>query len=220
MGKVDRKKGNRASASPYQKPSKGAGGSAGKAGATIFKFNTDIGQHILKNGAIADNIVDKANVNPSNTVLEVGPGPGVLTSRILEKAKKVVAVELDPRMAAELTKRVQGTPQEKKLQIVLGDFIKTDLSKLPPFQICISNTPYQVCTLATCVSRPANEADFLAPHLQTPLHAQPSQNVRPHGPTRIRPPINRPPRRRPVLSSLRQRTILLPRLAYYESRPE
>ncbi|KAL2812204.1 ribosomal RNA adenine dimethylase-domain-containing protein [Aspergillus granulosus] len=140
MGKAPRQKGSRASASPYSKPSKGLA----NAGSTIFKFNTDIGQHILKNGAIADNIVDKANVQPSQTVLEVGPGPGILTSRILDKAKKVIAVELDPRMAAELTKRVQGTPQEKKLQIVLGDFIKTDLSKLPPFQTVISNTPYQI----------------------------------------------------------------------------
>ena len=145
MGKADRKKSARASASPYQRPSKGDGRSAAaKAGSAIFKFNTDLGQHILKNGAIADNIVDKANVQPSQTVLEVGPGPGILTTRILEKAKKVVAVEFDPRMAAELTKRVQATPMEKKLQIVLGDFIKTDLSKLPPFQVCISNTPYQV----------------------------------------------------------------------------
>ncbi|KAL4805346.1 ribosomal RNA adenine dimethylase-domain-containing protein [Aspergillus unguis] len=145
MGKVERKKSTRAAGSPYQKPSKGgAGGAAGKAGSAIFKFNTDLGQHILKNGAIADNIVDKANVQPSQTVLEVGPGPGILTTRILEKAKKVVAVEFDPRMAAELTKRVQGTPQEKKLQIVLGDFIKTDLSKLPQFQTVISNTPYQI----------------------------------------------------------------------------
>ncbi|KAL4756193.1 dimethyladenosine transferase [Aspergillus foveolatus] len=145
MGKADRKKSARASALPYQKPSKGDGRSAAaKAGSAIFKFNTDLGQHILKNGAIADNIVDKANVQPSQTVLEVGPGPGILTTRILEKAKKVVAVEFDPRMAAELTKRVQATPMEKKLQIVLGDFIKTDLSKLPPFQVCISNTPYQI----------------------------------------------------------------------------
>ncbi|KAL3481089.1 ribosomal RNA adenine dimethylase-domain-containing protein [Aspergillus californicus] len=144
MGKIDRKKGARSSASPYQRPSKSDKGLAAKGGSTIFKFNTDLGQHILKNGAIADNIVDKANVGPTQTVLEVGPGPGILTTRILEKAKKVVAVEFDPRMAAELTKKVQGTPQEKKLQIVLGDFIKTDLTKLPEFQAVISNTPYQI----------------------------------------------------------------------------
>lgn len=144
MGKVARTKHSRGANGPYQKPDQGP---LGKATSAIFKFNTDLGQHILKNGAIADAIVDKANIQQGQTVLEVGPGPGVLTNRILAKAKKVVAVEVDPRMAAELTKNVQGTPAEKKLQIVLGDFVKTDLSQLPPFQICISNTPYQVCVL-------------------------------------------------------------------------
>jgi 18S rRNA (adenine1779-N6/adenine1780-N6)-dimethyltransferase len=141
MGKAARGKRNAASSSPYQKP---GGAPLSKAASAIFKFNTDIGQHILKNPTIADAIVDKANVQPSQTVLEVGPGTGILTTRILEKAKKVIAVELDPRMAAEVTKTVQGTPAEKKLQVILGDFVKTDLSKLPPFQVCISNTPYQV----------------------------------------------------------------------------
>ncbi|GFF32068.1 dimethyladenosine transferase [Aspergillus udagawae] len=141
MGKAPRGKRNAASSSPYQKP---GGAPLSKAASAIFKFNTDIGQHILKNPTIADAIVDKANVQQSQTVLEVGPGTGILTTRILQKAKKVIAVELDPRMAAEVTKTVQGTPAEKKLQVILGDFVKTDLSKLPPFQICISNTPYQI----------------------------------------------------------------------------
>ena len=52
--------------------------------------------------------MDKANLKPTDKVLEVGPGTGNLTMRILEKAKHVTAVEMDPRMAAELTKRVQG----------------------------------------------------------------------------------------------------------------
>jgi 18S rRNA (adenine1779-N6/adenine1780-N6)-dimethyltransferase len=52
-----------------------------------------------------------------------------------------VAVELDPRMAAEVTKRVQGTPMQRKLEVLLGDVIKTEL---PPFDVCISNTPYQI----------------------------------------------------------------------------
>lgn len=74
-------------------------------------------------------------------VLEIGPGTGNLTVKILEKAKKVIAVELDPRMAAEVTKRVQGTPAQKRLDVLLGDVIKTEL---PYFDVCISNTPYQV----------------------------------------------------------------------------
>jgi 16S rRNA A1518/A1519 N6-dimethyltransferase RsmA/KsgA/DIM1 with predicted DNA glycosylase/AP lyase activity len=50
----------------------------------------------------------QANLRPTDKVLEVGPGTGNLTMLILEKAKHCTAVEMDPRMAAELTKRVQG----------------------------------------------------------------------------------------------------------------
>lgn len=45
----------------------------------------------------------------SDTVLEIGPGTGNLTVRILAASKKVYAVEMDPRLAAELQKRVNGT---------------------------------------------------------------------------------------------------------------
>ncbi|KAG2047473.1 rRNA adenine dimethylase [Suillus hirtellus] len=106
----------------------------------IFKTER-FGQHILKNPQIAQTIVDKANLRPTDKVLEVGPGTGNLTVKILEKAKNVTAVEMDPRMAAELTKRVQGKPEQRKLDIIIGDFVKTDL---PYFDVCISNTPYQI----------------------------------------------------------------------------
>ncbi|KAG1744398.1 S-adenosyl-L-methionine-dependent methyltransferase [Suillus lakei] len=102
-------------------------------------FNTErFGQHILKNPQIAQTI---ANLRPTDKVLEVGPGTGNLTVKILEKAKNVTAVEMDPRMAAELTKRVQGKPEQRKLDIIIGDFVKADL---PYFDVCISNTPYQI----------------------------------------------------------------------------
>ena len=49
---------------------------------------------------------------------------------------------MDPRMAAEVTKRVQGTPLAPRLELLLGDVIKT--TPLPYFDVCISNTPYQI----------------------------------------------------------------------------
>ncbi|RDB15093.1 Dimethyladenosine transferase [Hypsizygus marmoreus] len=105
-------------------------------------FNTQrFGQHILKNPATAQKIVDAANLKPTDKVLEVGPGTGNLTVKILEKAKHVTAVEMDPRMAAEVIKRVQGTPEQHKLDVMIGDFIKVDM---PYFEVCISNTPYQI----------------------------------------------------------------------------
>ncbi|KAK7533000.1 dimethyladenosine transferase [Phyllosticta citribraziliensis] len=117
-----------------------------KAANSIFKMNTDLGQHILKNPGVAQAIVDKADLKQSDTVLEVGPGTGNLTVKILEKAKKVVACEMDPRMAAEVTKRVQGTPMQKRLDVLLGDVMKTTL---PYFDVCISNTPYQISSPLT-----------------------------------------------------------------------
>lgn len=51
----------------------------------------------------------KANLKPTDKVMEVGPGTGNLTVKILEKSKHTTAIEMDPRMAAEVLKRVQGT---------------------------------------------------------------------------------------------------------------
>jgi len=109
---------------------------------TIEFRTSEYGQHILKNPLAAQAIVDKADLKASDVVIEVGPGTGNLTVRILEKCKACTAFEMDPRMAAELTKRVQASPQQRKLDIVVGDFIKHET--LPYFDVCISNTPYQI----------------------------------------------------------------------------
>jgi 18S rRNA (adenine1779-N6/adenine1780-N6)-dimethyltransferase len=106
-----------------------------------FQMNKSFGQHILKNPLIIQGIVDKAEIRSSDVVLEIGPGTGNLTVKLLEVAKKVIAVEVDPRMAAELHKRVQSTPYASKLQLMVGDFMKTDL---PNFDVCVANVPYQI----------------------------------------------------------------------------
>ncbi|KAM4054024.1 dimethyladenosine transferase isoform 2-T2 [Anomaloglossus baeobatrachus] len=104
-------------------------------------FNTGIGQHILKNPLIVNSIIDKAAIRPTDVVLEVGPGTGNMTVKLLEKAKKVVACEVDTRLVAELQKRVQGTPVSSKLQVMVGDVLKADL---PFFDLCVANLPYQI----------------------------------------------------------------------------
>ncbi|KAL9640281.1 MAG: hypothetical protein Q9164_000377 [Protoblastenia rupestris] len=134
------KRNSAAHSSPY-----GAGPKTAASNA-IFKMKTDIGQHILKNPGVAEAIVQKADLKQSDIVLEVGPGTGNLTVKILERVKKVTAIELDPRMAAEVTKRVMGTSQAKKLEVLLGDVCKMEL---PYFDVCISNTPYQISSPLT-----------------------------------------------------------------------
>jgi 18S rRNA (adenine1779-N6/adenine1780-N6)-dimethyltransferase len=125
---------------PKVKPSK-SGNSTSDHRAQGPLFNKDLGQHILKNPLVVDGIIEKAGLRSTDTVLEVGPGTGNMTMKILEKAKKVIAVEMDPRLAAEVTKRVQGKPEQRKLELIVGDFLKVDL---PYYDVCISNTPYQI----------------------------------------------------------------------------
>ncbi len=64
-----------------------------------------------------------------------------MTVQLLGLAKKVIAYEVDPRMVAELQKRVQTMPNREKLQVVFGDFLKQDL---PYFDVCVANVPYQI----------------------------------------------------------------------------
>ncbi|XP_043257394.1 probable dimethyladenosine transferase isoform X1 [Colletes gigas] len=104
-------------------------------------FNTNIGQHILKNPLIIQNMVEKAAVRSTDVVLEIGPGTGNMTIKLLDKAKKVIACEVDTRMVAELQKRMQGTLYQSKLQIIIGDVLKTEL---PFFNLCVANIPYQI----------------------------------------------------------------------------
>merc|ERR1712241_1254140 len=63
------------------------------------------------------------------------------TVKMLDKVKKVIACELDPRMVAELQKRVQGSHYQQKLHMLVGDVIKTEL---PFFDVCVANVPYQI----------------------------------------------------------------------------
>ena len=63
-----------------------------------MEFLKSKGQHILKNPLVVQSIVDKAAIKSTDVVLEIGPGTGNLTMKLLERARKVVAVEVDPRM--------------------------------------------------------------------------------------------------------------------------
>lgn len=111
-----------------------------------FTFNTGLGQHILRNPLIVKTIVEKSGVKASDVVLEIGPGTGNLTMQLLAVCKKVIAVEFDPRMIAELTKRVQETEFRTRLQIIHGDVMKVDL---PYFDVCVANIPYQISSPLT-----------------------------------------------------------------------
>ena len=106
-----------------------------------FGMNKSKGQHLLKNNMILTEIVKKSSIKSTDIVVEIGPGTGNLTMLLLEQAKQVLAYEVDPRMIAQLTKRVRMSDYSNKLKLVQGDILKSDL---PFFNLCVANIPYQI----------------------------------------------------------------------------
>lgn len=100
-----------------------------------------LGQHLLKNPLVTQAMIEKAAIKGTDIVLEIGPGTGNLTLKLLECAKKVIAIEHDPRMVVELQKRLHATPLGNKLQLIHSDVLKVDL---PFFNLCVANIPYQI----------------------------------------------------------------------------
>ncbi|KAG9393681.1 dimethyladenosine transferase [Carpediemonas membranifera] len=102
------------------------------------------GQHLLTDQKIINKIVDAAKVRPHHTVLEIGPGKGALTKELVKRAKKVIAIEYDPRQVVDLQKQI---PREhmSKLKIVHGDFLKVDITAPDmKFDMVVSNCPYNI----------------------------------------------------------------------------
>lgn len=105
-----------------------------------LKNNKSLGQHWLKNRPILDAMVEFAGVAANDTVLEIGPGLGTLTSAILRRADRVVAVEFDAELARKLPAQFPG----KNLEVINSDILQFDLSQLPAGYKVVANLPYYI----------------------------------------------------------------------------
>ncbi len=102
-----------------------------------------IGQHFLVDRAALAAIVDAAELSDQDDVLEIGPGPGVLTRVLADRARSVTAVEIDERMVAVLKDTVGD---RENVRIVRADALEVDLyaaATRPPTRI-VANLPYQI----------------------------------------------------------------------------
>lgn len=102
--------------------------------------NKKLGQHWLKDRLILEAIADSAGIQPDDTVLEIGPGLGTLTSSLLRRAKNVVAVEYDEALAMKLPGQFPGT----NLEVKYADILEFDLSDLPKGYRVVANVPYYI----------------------------------------------------------------------------
>ncbi|HET9775822.1 MAG TPA: 16S rRNA (adenine(1518)-N(6)/adenine(1519)-N(6))-dimethyltransferase RsmA [Gemmatimonadaceae bacterium] len=102
------------------------------------------GQHFLSDRKILTAIVDALAPTPSDTVVEIGPGRGSLTDVLAERAGRLVAVEIDRALAAQLRERYAG---RSSVEIVEGDFLELDAAALAGDDyLLIGNVPYYITT--------------------------------------------------------------------------
>jgi 16S rRNA (adenine1518-N6/adenine1519-N6)-dimethyltransferase len=99
--------------------------------------NKALGQHFLVDATSLEAIVAAADPTPADTVLEIGPGLGVMTMPLTQRAGQVVAVEADGTLAGLLRRDAPAN-----LEVVESDILKFNLTGLPPRYKVIANLPY------------------------------------------------------------------------------
>lgn len=101
-----------------------------------------LGQHWLHDEGTLDAIADAAAVQAGDTVLEVGPGLGTLTKRLLARGAVVTAVEFDVALAEKLPGSLTDVMQRGSLTVVHEDILQFDLTQLTPGYKVVANIPY------------------------------------------------------------------------------
>jgi len=111
-----------------------------------LKLNTDLGQHFLLDASILDRIVETAEIAKTDTIVEIGPGVGVLTRKLLERASSVIAIELDERMIPLLKEFIGRStdprPRMAALTVVQGNALHVGMPETP-YKV-VANIPYHI----------------------------------------------------------------------------
>ena len=106
-----------------------------------------LGQNFLLDGNLLEWIVRKADPRKDEEILEVGPGFGALTERLIASGARITAIEYDHRLADELRKRFAGA---EKFRLVEADACKVDFRELYPEETgfrCVANLPYAISSV-------------------------------------------------------------------------
>lgn len=133
-----------------------------------------LGQHWLRDAEVLAHIADSAELTEDDTVLEIGPGLGTLTSVLLRRSKKVIAVEFDEDLARKLPGQFPG----KELEVIQSDILSFDLSTLPAGYKVVANVPYYITSkivqlLMTAENKPDIAVLLVQKEVADRLAAQP-----------------------------------------------
>ena len=136
--------------------------------------NKSLGQHWLHDRDTLAHIADCAELTLDDTVLEIGPGLGTLTSELLRRSKKVIAVEFD----SELARKLPGQFPGKNLEVVTSDILSFDLLSVPAGYKVVANVPYYITSkivqmLMTTTNKPAISVLLVQKEVAERLAARP-----------------------------------------------
>lgn len=110
-----------------------------------FNFKKRYGQNFLKDDNILNNIVNTIDITENDLVIEIGPGAGALTNKLLNKTKKIICFEIDKQLEIYLNKF-----EETGVKVIYGDFLDQDVKSYLNFSYdnlyIIANLPYYITT--------------------------------------------------------------------------
>jgi len=106
----------------------------------MFKPKKQLGQNFLINDDIVTKIVETAEITPDDTIVEVGPGTGILTEELVKTGAAVLAIEKDFDLITKLKRNI-GEP--KNIKIIHQDALWFDLSNLEKYKV-VANIPYNI----------------------------------------------------------------------------
>lgn len=101
-----------------------------------------LGQNFLYDPSILKRIIQIAQLNKDDLIVEIGPGTGSLTLMLAERVKKVIAIELDDKLFEKLKIRLV---EYKNVELIHGDALKYSYEDLPEFKV-VANIPYYITT--------------------------------------------------------------------------
>ncbi|ADZ22029.1 16S rRNA (adenine1518-N6/adenine1519-N6)-dimethyltransferase [Clostridium acetobutylicum] len=111
-----------------------------------FRFSKRLGQNFLTDNTVLDDIVENAEIQKDDFIIEIGPGVGTLTRRLLEKAKKVCAIELDESLIPIITNEMK---EYDNFTLIHNDALKVDFNNIIGEEQSVklvANLPYYVTT--------------------------------------------------------------------------
>lgn len=107
-----------------------------------IRLNKDLGQHFLVDEEILQKIVETADIQPDDSVVEIGAGVGVLTKELVKKAGKVTAIELDKSLIPLLKEYTTSKPITSNLDVVQGNALEIPFPNTP-YKV-VANIPYHI----------------------------------------------------------------------------